>query len=443
MNVISVSHRHFFYLISLIIIIFYVYLQFSYFLKIPEPYQEPDSLEFLYPESTPYPWGSVKPPFVPFIYKLLGRDIELIVIMQLVFSIFSWIFLACVLANLLKCNYLIPFAFIFILGLSLSDTVSMWNKSILGESLSLSILSCFVGAWLLVIEKMTIRRVVILIIVSIIFTLTRAVNGFILLMIAVIILIFISLYRRLYNKYYYLLISFIFIILFLISNIILNANNRWVPYFLNIVSMRILPNSEILKYFQEHGMPVSDNLMARSNKWAHEDNYAYYKDPNLEQFRNWVYSKGKLTYFYFLLTHPAYLISEPLHDFQRMIFSTQSRLMYYAPKGFESPLSHNIFKYLSAWSLFHVYVFLTGVLFGLNLIYVSSKKRKVLWVPLIMTILVFPLIILTWHADAMEIERHALPVAVQARLSFIFLLLFTIDIILSDKKISDSFQKKR
>jgi hypothetical protein len=233
-----------------------------------------------------------------------------------------------------------------------------------------------------------------------------------------------------------LTISSVFVILFLISNAILNKNYRWAPYFLNVVSMRILTNSEMLKYFEDHGMPVTKSLIARSNKWAHEDDFAYYKDPNLEQFRNWLYSKGKLTYLYFLLSHPVYLISEPLHDLQRMMFSTQSRLMYYAPKGFESPLPGKPFNYLSAWSLFHVYVFLTGVLFGLNLVYVISKKNTVIWVPLIMILLVFPLVILTWHADAMEIERHALPVAVQARLGFIFLLLFTIDAILHNKNIT-------
>src|SRR3990167_8350871 len=96
-------------------------------------------------------------------------------------------------------------------------------------------------------------------------------------------------------------------------------------------------------YFENHGMPVTDSLMARADKWSHEDDFAYYKDPDLEQFRNWLYTKGKSTYVRYLLTHPAYLISEPFHDLQHMMFSTKSRLMYYAPKGFKSPLQSTLF----------------------------------------------------------------------------------------------------
>lgn len=433
MSRVSKLYRGLLYLFCLVTIVFYVYLQVSHFLNIPEPYQEPDSLEFLYPESVPYAWGSVKPPFVPFIYKLLGRNIELIVVVQLVFSLLSWIFLAYASARSLRSASLIPVAFICILGLGLSDAVSMWNKSILSESFSLSLLACFTGAWLLFLRNISFRNTIMLIIIATSFVLTRTANGFLLLMLAGILILGVILNFRSANRNHYLAIICSFLVLFLISDSISNTNNRWTPYFLNVLSMRILTNHEMLTYFEDHGMPVTDSLMERAGKWSQEDDFAYYKDPDLEEFRKWLYSKGKSTYALYLLTHPAYTMSEPLHDLQRMIFSTRSRLMYYAPKGFTSPLQGKLFDYLSAWSLFTVYVFLTGILWGLNLLYAISKKRAVVWVPLVMIFLVYPLAALTWHADAMEIERHALPVAIQARLGFILLVLFLIDTILYDR----------
>jgi hypothetical protein len=419
-------------LFSLVIIAFYVYIQVSHFLNIPEPYQEPDSVEFLNPEFVPHAWGNVKPPFVPFVYKLLGRNIELITVVQLLFSMFSWIFLAYVLAHSVRTVLMMPVIFILVITLSLSDVVSMWNKSILSESFSLSLLACFVGIWILVVKDVTLKRVAILIIIATMFALTRTANGFILLMVSVVLIIAVLLSRQSIQRRYYLIISIIFLILFLVSNTISNINNRWTPYFLNVLSKRILTNQEMRAYFENHGMPVTDSLMARADKWSHEDDFAYYKDPDLEQFRNWLFSKGKSTYTRYLLTHPAYLISKPLPDLHRMMFSGQ--IPYYAPKGFKSPLQGMLFNYLSSWSLYPVYVFLAGVLFGLNLVYATSKNLSVLWVPLIMILLVLPIAILTWHADAMEIERHALPIAVQARLGFILLFLFVIDVILYERR---------
>lgn len=418
------------YLFFLIAVGVYAYLQISTFLNIPEPFQEPDSIEFLSPEATPYAWGGAKHPFVPFIYKLLGRDIELIPAAQLLFSMFSWTFLAYVLARSVRTIWIAPVMFISILAFSLSAPVSMWNKSILAESISLSLIACFVGSWILFIDGITLKRLTLLIIMSIMFTLARTANIFMALTLSIIIFTAFLLNRQPIQRRYYLAISIVFLILFIGSNAIANRDNHWAAYFLNVLSKRVLVNQEMRTYFEEHGMPVNDSLMARADKWSHDDDFAYYKDPNLEQFREWLYIKGKATYIRYLLTHPKYLIAKPLPDLHRMMFSGQ--VPYYAPKGFKSPLQHRLFDYLSSWSLYPVYVFLSGVLFGLNLIYATSKKFTAAWVPLIMMLLVIPFANLTWHADALEIERHVLPVAIQARLGFIILFFFAVDVTLSE-----------
>jgi len=425
------KNRQWLYSVTLIIIIgIYAYLQVSHFLNVPEPRQFPDSREYMEAASSPIfskqLWGGIKPPLVPIIYKLLHNNVEAITFVQLGFSIFSWIFLAYAVARTLNSSFLLPFVYVLILGFSLSSGISMWNRLILSESFSLSILACFIGIWILILKEITFKRVVMLIIISTMFAFVRNANGFMLLMLCGILVIFTFLNRRTNQRRYYIAISITFFILFLTSNAISNTNNRWTIYFLNVVSMRILPDKELRAYFENHGMPVNESLMARAGKWSHEDDFAYYKDPELEHFRNWLYSHGKSIYFRYLLTHPSYLISKPLKDFQSMMYG--DRLIYYAPKGF--PVNESLFSYLSSWTLFPVYVFLGGLFFGLNLIFAFSRKLIISWAPIITILLVYPLAAIVWHADAMEIDRHVLPVAVQARLGFILLALFAFDAIL-------------
>lgn len=414
-------------MLSLLIVGVYVYLQISSFLQIPEPKLYPDSSRYMEFKGQ----FGFSPPLIPFIYKILGKNIETIAYIQLAFSIFSWTFLAYSVARSFKSVWLKPIAYLLMPWLSLSHIVSIWNKTILSESFSLSIFACFIGIWILFVQEHSFKKAVMLIIASIMLVLVRNSNAYMLLLSGGILVIVSFVSQLSIQRRYYLAIAIIFIILFPISNAISDIKNQWTGYFLNVVSTRILPDEEIRTYFESHGMPVTEALMSRSGKWSHEDDFAYYKDPKLEQFRNWLYLHGKSTYLRYLLTHPRYLLLKPLHDLQDMLFS--SRLIYYAPKGFIQSSPGKLFDAVSAWGLYPVYIFFTGILVGLNLIFVFSKKSTTLWVPLIMIFLVYPLAAIIWHGDSHEIDRHVLPVVVQARLGFILLLLFVVDTILSGR----------
>lgn len=417
------------FLLSLLIISIYVYLQVSHFLKIPEPQLFPDSSRYLksgdiMTEQIP-PEGVL--PVVPLINKILHNDIEAIVLFQLVFSICSWIFLSLAVAISLK-NYVVKiFTCIIILAFSLSKDILMWNKTILSESFSLSIFACFVGIWFLIFKKVTLKRLIMLIIISAIFALTRNSNAYLLLALGGIITVTAFIYRLPNKRIYYMTLVIVFFLLFFVSDLISNATKQWTLSFLNVLSMRILPDREMTAYFESSGMPVNENLMARSGKWCYEDDYAFYNAPELQQFRKWLYSQGKSTYTRYLLSHPKYLILKPLEDIKLMLYG--ERLIYYAPKGFSTPIRGIMYDLVSSWTLFPAYIFFVGVLFGLNCALVFSGKSIISLIPLIMILLVFPLAALVWHADALEIDRHVLPIAVQARLGFILLILITIDMI--------------
>ncbi|MBI4707196.1 MAG: hypothetical protein HY761_04660 [Candidatus Omnitrophica bacterium] len=365
------------------------------------------------------------PPLIPLVYQLLGENVEALANVQLLLSICSWMFLAYTVARSLRNFYLKPLVYFLILGLSLSHIISIWNKTILSESFTLSIFVCLTGVWFLFVQNHSYKKAVAIMIISIMFVLVRNANAYVLLMLCGVLLISSTVSRLSAHRRYYLAIAAMCFILLPISNAVSDTKNQWTGYFLNVLSTRILPDETLRTYFKNHGMPLTETLMSRSGKWSHEDNFAYYNDPELGQFREWLYAHGKSTYVRFLITHPVYLFVRPLHDLHDMFFS--SRLIYYAPKGYVQTKLGKLFDYASAWGLYPVYIFLTGILVGLNLLWACSKKSPVSWVPLIMILLVYPMAVLVWHGDSHEIDRHILPVVVQARLGFVLLLLFALD----------------
>jgi len=444
MDLFSKQYNRLFYLISFVIIVAYACIQVSYFLEIPEPRLFPDSNRYLKLTTSSgnefNPNEGVTTPLMPLIYKLLGKNLKIIAYAQLFVSICSWTFLGFAIARSLKSIWLMPLVYITILTLSLSDIISLWNSTILSESFSLSFFACFIGAWIIIVPKISLKRFLALIAISILFGFLRSINAYIVLMIGGIIAMIGYINQKGKGRHYYILLQIVFIVVFIMSNKFSDSGNHWTSYTLNVFSTRILPNQEYRAYFEKHGMPVNENLLARTGKIYYEDDFAYYKDPKLEQFRNWLYLHGKSTYLRYLLTHPRYLLLKPLHDLQDMLFS--SRLIYYAPKGFILSPPGKLFDAVSAWGLYPAYIFFTGILVGLNIVFTLSKKSTASWVPLIMIFLVYPLAAIIWHGDSHEIDRHVLPVVVQARLGFVLLLLLTIDTIISESHLCSMRENK-
>ena len=62
---------------------------------------------------------------------------------------------------------------------------------------------------------------------------------------------------------------------------------------INNVGLRILPDPAMTADFVSRGMPMSDELLARSGKSAWDDGSAFLVGPGLEEFRTWVHSGAR------------------------------------------------------------------------------------------------------------------------------------------------------
>ena len=141
-------------LISLIIIsLFYLFAQISAGIRVPAAVELGDTTSYLEGAgmelSDPAFFSERRPWGVLLIYKLLGGSLANIGVAQLAFSTAAWLFLAWMFVGSLRSSGGKLLGFVFILGISLSPTVQVWNHAGLSESFSTStmviILALFIG----------------------------------------------------------------------------------------------------------------------------------------------------------------------------------------------------------------------------------------------------------------------------------------------------------
>jgi hypothetical protein len=369
-------------------------------------------------------WGGPRPWTTPLVFKLMRNDPLSIAAFQSGFSIACWALLGFFVARNLRSSWLKPLAFGIMLLFSLSAEIIMWDGVLLSDSISLSFMALFIAGWLWVLESWRWHNAALIVLVALLWSFTRDTNAWIVLMTAGALMVGAAtgkIQRR------YVLVAAALVIVFAVNDYSANRARRWVVAFMNNVGLRILPFPERTEYFKQLGMPVTPALMGRSGKKAWSDNWAFFNDPELEEFRQWLYARGKRSYMQFLLSHPAMTIQEPLRHPELLL---SAELRNYAPAGFPPILSGAVSEivYPKKWSLLCIWA--AAIAFGLALGLRIWKHNIAAVVPLALIVLAFPHGALVWHADPNEIDRHALEVAVHFRLGLWLLVLFAADLII-------------
>lgn len=369
-------------------------------------------------------WMLGRSPTVPLFYKLAGNVPHSIAILQVSLSILSWGFLAMLVSRALQTDWLKLAVFLIILLFSLSDDIMIWDGFLLSDSISLSLMALLVGSWLWLLEKWDWRKAALMLIVAFLWAFSRDTNAWVIFILACLLITVGSLSR----SRHYLFIAAVFVMFFTANEISQNYSRRWVTAFINVVARRILPNPEWTAYFAQRGMPVTPALMSLSGQLAWSQDWIFYKDPALKEFRDWVYRSGKSSYTRFLLAQPAITIQEPLRNIEGLV---APKLSYYGSPGFSPILTGALAEviYFKKWAL--LWVWASGIIVGSAFV-IAIQENKLRWlVPLTLVILAYPHAAVAWHGDPMDIGRHALQAGVHFRLGLWMLLLFAGDMMLA------------
>ena len=394
----------------------YILLRVRHIMKIREPRQFYDTVEFMEiasrPVTSPTFWAGIKPPVTALLFKLCDSDPVRIMFAQAWISIIAWGVLALVLALIVRNFWLKPVVFVTVLSFSLVQNVILWDSLVISESISISLMAIFLAAAFWLLEKWEWYRFALLAVSAFLLANTRDTYAYFLLMAGVLVLILLFFSTQ---RIRILLVSGLFFALFLMVSVLSAVGMRYVVPFLMTTGMRILPNEEYVAYFEKRGMPITPALMERSGKPIQADENMLF-DPDLEDYRQWVVDNGRSEYLRFLWFFKADTLQNPIRDAEWVL---NPDLYYYAATGYRPIISSMRLNELLYSFRFGLAMSLFANLLAAALVIPAIQQRNPLWmIPIGLILLSYPQAVLVWNADAKEIARHSVSHVLMLRLGF-------------------------
>ena len=356
------------------------------------------SLEFYAPHKRE---GFYPRPFtVPLIYKIAGSEPEHIIIAQKIIHSLTTLFLVFALLQFFQKQRTKIFIIISMYLLMSWWNIFGWTFILLSESLSISLMFCWIASYLLMIKKRSVISVIIHLCLTFLFSFTRDSWPYIFIFFYLLNLFICWFLDKELVRKLTLLLTFSLLI-FVVQKQTAKIGNRYRLPIINTIILRILPNDEFLKEFTDAGMPDASRLKKDFSQVSPYDSsinlvFNLYNDTSYASFHHWVTTDGEKTYMKFLISHPRYflLLDEGLQKSKRVFC-------------FNNCYSGNVvgYSYLAQY-LFPIYNTLSVLLLFVLLLF--TKQRKNYFLSLIGTLIaVFAInALLSYNADTFEVERH-------------------------------------
>jgi hypothetical protein len=400
----------------------------------------------------PFFYHGLRPPTVPFLYSLVNgsENTYNIILLQVIISCASWLFLAVMTVYYLT-DYLAKiFAFFLIAFIPLNGFMHYWNLVMLSESLSFSFLALFLAIFLWYYNKKSISSVILLSITALLLAFTRDTDAYrVLLMVPPIFLLIIQQIRNSTRRVLRHAVLFIvFILIFIGSNystsnilcrdcVTSHMNARWFMPTMNNLFQRILPFEDRLKFFSDSGLPVTPELMAMKNKWASSNNWQSAFDPKLAPQREWNYFHGRQTYMKYLINNPTYVLSSVFEYINPLIYldGTSNAWFYDMSIPIEARFL-SIFFLNNDRDLKMLFVLLPASLIFILLLYMKRifkhfrEHIRIIFLMLYIMLITVPIGILIFHGDLMDLSRHSFTNIIQLNLGIVLFYLFMADLLM-------------
>jgi hypothetical protein len=261
--------------------------------------------------------------------------------------------------------------------------------------------------------------------VQFLYSFTRDTNAYFLLFEAIILIGVSLLSRKLakWARFSILVIALIFGSIFLVQTATLNRSLRWFGPFLHVFHSRLLNNQDAYSYFQNEGMP-EDHLDIETVRLMERDEFLVHmlNDSRVKAQRLWLMHHGKRVYLSYLISNPALLLAEPLGDLDHIISpdSTEYRSQVIPTPLWQEMLTSWIYPQSTPLVIISLFLLVTA-----SIIYVWRVNWRVeYFVPWLLLVTAFPMGLVVWHGDTIELERHAFQISLQLRIAIWSLVVF-------------------
>jgi hypothetical protein len=371
-------------------------------------------------------WAAARPFVFPLLLKLTGQSLPLTSLIQLIFSIFSWGCLAFLFVDFLRSNWMKIFSFNVFLALSLVRHFSNWDYMIMTESLSFSFFVLFLACGIWLINGWNRTKAVVFIIIGLLFAFVRDTNAYILLFLSGL-LLFALVLRWIHLRN--LVFVFSFVGFFILSNWTSDLGSRWVFPLNNNIGKRVLTSEQALRFLENCGMPITPELISLTDEFANGRDRAFYNDPALEGYRSWLHASGKLCYMKYLISNPFANSIAVIGEFESLI--KYQKINTILALGYDPVIPFFLERFVyPVDNVLWLWSFVTIV--ALFIVWRRQWHDDPIWgVYVLLCLLIFPHLFVTWFGDAMAPERHSLSVGLQFALSAWFMILLSLDRLVS------------
>lgn len=352
----------------------------------------------------PHQQGTFFPrPFtIPLFYKLAGSNPEQIIRMQKFVHSLATLFLAYSLLLIINgawIRYLVLFSVYLLMSWW---NILGWASQLLSESLSMSLLFCWIASFLLMWKKKNLFFILVHLPVTILFSFTRDTWPYIIILFYMLVSVFTLVSKRsFFPKVFFLLACSV--ILFLVQLNTAQVGHRHRLPLMNSFAVRILSNPDYTAWFELRGMPDVKKLHP---VYRHVDItldsdrhkiWNLYWNPDYQGFSDWTIDKGRKEYMKFMLAHPSYFFL--FHETKQQIQRIFAYNLWYTPeiRGY-SRLTESVFPLFKIISVSFFCLLLVFLFF--------RKKDPVLLFPVLLWLIFIANVFLSYNSDALEVERH-------------------------------------
>jgi hypothetical protein len=362
-------------------------------------------------------WTGQRPPAAPLLIKLVGSSRGFLAAQALIAAL-SWGFLAWTVGRLVPPGWRRVAAAWMILAFATAFPVTLWNRSVLSESLSMSLLALVFATLIWTARGVTWPRVAATVAACLGLAATRDAQVWTVAFLAVVVG---AGAVRAAGRRRSQAVRLGALCLCLVAVVVLTgwgtvSSHRTRQNVADVFYVRVFPFPARVAWFAAHGMPqqVQIDALAKATGPAPGEAKVVYvapSDPAFARLERWIESEGTGTYLDWLLTHPGYVITEPLVRPERSYDFAGGQLTYYAASTdrLQSPLT------VVMWPPLVGLVVLAVVAAVVSLL--SRAWRQGVWRMVVALTLVGVLsIVVAWHGDGQEVTRHTVEGLAQLRL---------------------------
>ena len=384
-----------------------------------------DSTDYLTSSRAPWfsleLWAGPRAPAVPVLLKLTGGDGQNAMALQAIVAALCWAGLATAIAAALPAGGRRWAAAGLVVGVSLTQRTTMWDQSLLSETLALAFLALVLAVLVQFARHPTPGWGAALVGTSALWVSVRDAPAVALLAgVAVLQVVLISGRPQVPRQRRVLALTAAGLaVVAVLTMLAAQHGKRSVQPVEHVFSVRVLPYPDRVDWFADHGMPLADEIAALGPPAYPVPTgppvVGVPEDPPFDRWHDWVRSSGQATFARWMVTHPGYVVAEPLERPERAYNNAEGNLEFYRLPDFEPVPLVGVLSVRTAWLL------PVGLLTVAALIWFDRLRSPFGSAALALLVTAGPHGLAAWHSDGMETARHLVVPGMQVRLAVVLL----------------------